>query len=207
MKTLYFLILVLFLSSCKNSDIYNSGTIYQYIVQSSVSEYDDTLRISVSDGFFINKIKIEAKMTIDENNKISKTIETLYTANDSGIRLANPIGEYFDKSLLICPPYVKFPLEIGNKYTYQWKVDGEKFGQKDGIEVKSDLEITGKVDNDTALYNDNTWEINCVSKSKLGEFTSKYYFNSENGFVYLEYQFDDYNIKVNLETITEKIEL
>lgn len=197
--------MIALLNSCNNNEIYNVDNSHKYIVQSSKSIYKDTLYISVAKGI-VDKIKINAIMQINDKKKFSKSIETLFTDNKNEIRLANPTGQYFDKTILICPPYVKFPIEKGNKYTHQWTVDGKKFNQKKDIEVRSELEVIGKVDNNAELYNDKTWEINCVSKSEIGVYTSKYYFNEKYGFVYWEYVFEEYNIKVNLDSFTETIE-
>ena len=99
----------------------------------------------------------------------------------------------FFKILEINPfPYIKEPLEIGNKWTWKLKI-GSFWSDKRWLEWKGPIEnnynykITDRVMLQTKFGEIECLVISCTAISKLGETKLTSYFNNQFGFVKLDY--------------------
>jgi hypothetical protein len=151
-----------------------------------------------------NQTAVVYKCGNDKGFSMSGAIE-----NEANVWIHPPRDKYF-KILELNPfPYAKAPYEIGTKWTWnlgivdhwadeRWKVwEGQ-------IENEYDYEITNKRTLKTGIGEIECFVIESNAKSRIGETKLTAYFNTEYGFVKLDYTNID-GSKTNLE-LTEYAE-
>lgn len=87
-------------------------------------------------------------------------------------------------------PQIRNPLKKGNKWESTLTLN-KKCGKLAGLEIKGYYEITKQKVISLPTKSIKCWQVNSVSKSKLGIYKAIYYFNPEYGFVRWEYMKPD----------------
>lgn len=113
--------------------------------------------------------------------------------NDMNIWIHPPRSNFFRILELNPFPYIKAPYEVGTNWNWKLKIgdhwsDKRWLEWKGGIENNYDYKITEKKNILTKLGNIDCYIIEANAKSKIGETELISYFNSEFGFVKLEYK-------------------
>ena len=123
--------------------------------------------------------------------------------NEGNTWIHPPREKYFEILELNPFPYIKAPYEIGNKWSWNLKIgdnwaDGRWKLWQGQIENEYEYEITDKQTLKTDIGEIECFVIESNAKSRIGETKLTAYFNSEYGFVKLDYTNID-GSKTNLE--------
>ncbi len=155
-----------------------------------------------------NQTGIQFKYYNKEKKTLSGFEATGLIENDKSTWLHPPRSQYFAITEFNSFPFIKTPYIIGKK----WKSgiaagyfdNYIRFGLKwEGVlELQEDLEIIDKVELETALGKLPCYVVQGISKSKLTETKSLFYFNETFGFVKIVYElFDKSRLELNLKKI------
>lgn len=121
-----------------------------------------------------------------------------YCIQDSnGVMVTSPNRGVFENTEYIPNPQVKFPIAIGDSiYVEQPLTNGETM--KGYLKVIEELEYGSYLNEITYA-----WKVEAYNLEG-NNYSAVYYFNEENGFVYLSYKLDDILIEMNLDGRAER---
>lgn len=198
---LFLIIIFITLSGCQNSGrVYNSEKYYIFEISTNytVNKFD-TLKLFVVDKLFSN-FKLKWELTEKYDNKTIRTsIEDRFWENSEEIIIHPPESSFLNKTVLLPPPNVKFPLMVGK--TWDWDGDIDSKNKYNGAELKGKISVNEKVNYIYNSLNLDSWSISATGQSKYGNYNYNYYYNDLHGFIYFKYQFDNKIIEINLNTI------
>ena len=191
----------------QHSKIYIPNSQWTFLAKNSQSNYIDTLVLQDIE-FDTNKSLTIYKWEFlntsfgqkDENEKVLKIeIESFLNENNS-VNLYFPTIGNLEFLKLFPNPNVSYPLYEGKYFTYNRKETKEliKLIKNKEVVINAEYKITDKIIYESNFLNDTCWVITTNTKTNQGNFNSKYYFNEKYGFVYLFYDFNDYNVELTL---------
>jgi hypothetical protein len=206
------LFLTLFINSCSGPIIYKPNHIWEFKVTRTDSKIVDTLQFKTTDEswqILMKKCIWQFPIRKDTAGKVMITQTTgimdikvcfpLSLLFSSKIDFSPPEWEYLKYSWII-PIKIKFPITVGqtiklNKTFGSKRPPSDEFRQ---LKVNGFVKVIGRKFYSNPLVNDTCWVLEASSKSKIGEFNAKYYFNEKFGFVYMFYDFKKYQVEMEL---------
>jgi hypothetical protein len=206
-----FLVILLFVISCSNPNIYTPDRKWVFEVNYSFQEKKDTLTLTTFDEIY-NHYQIKSEWFSVQYNYPKVGSKTTLSGITGIIERYNPaiISWIYSSQIWIHPPrhrpyvhltemvpfpWIKFPISIGQRN--DWKLTPKDGWQElEGKTVKGHIEVTNKIYYDNPVVKDSVWVLDAVGNSEVGRFTGKYYFHEKYGFIYFDYDFLKYQIKI-----------
>ncbi len=198
---------VQYVKEYRHSKIYNPNSQWNFLIKNSKFndvdtlvlqdiEFDANKALTIYRWKFLKK-SFELK---DENENIFKVeVETSLNDNNNVI-LYFPSIDNLDFLKLFPEPSLSYPLFLGKFFTYKRNDTKEIKGLSKYEEsiIEARYKITDKILYESNFLNDTCWFIMNDTKTNQGNFTSKYYFHEKYGFVYLFYDFNDFQVELSL---------
>jgi len=198
---------VQYVKEYQQSQIYNPGSRWVFLVKNSKFnnvdtlvlqdiEFDTNKSISIYKWKFLNT----SFKQNDENEKIFKIEVYTFLNNNNNVNLYFPSIKNLEFLKLFPEPSLSYPLFLSKYFTYKRKDRKEIRGVSGNEEliIEAKYKITDKIFFESNFLNDTCWVIITDTKTNKGNFTSKYYFNERYGFVYLFYDFNDFQVELSL---------
>lgn len=214
--------------------IYQEGRQWQFAVQRNDHPATDTLNLKILETRKSGKIDAEWELFEyhpDGKLLLRKSSETIFKEiRFTGIFsmfldpviLIHPPSIVSDSLDFVPRPNLEPPVRKGwanNDYSHktartiksvEYKDDNEiikeigKPGEFEDMEVTGSIRVTGKIYYDNPAVQDTCLILEAAGKSKAGEFTAKYYFHEDMGFVYFSYDFGNNGMEIILSEFSEK---
>lgn len=210
MKVIYlYILLLLLIISCNDSSIYVAGSEWVFTARNPFNNILDTITLKIFDEpwlatqkkmnwIFIKKDSNKSISIVSETGVIDRRENLINKIfNMSEIELPPPSNEYLEYAELVPSPYIRFPIIIGEsiikEYTFKKGWEGLK-----NKKVNGKIKVTGKIFYNNPVINDSCWTLDAIGKSSIGTFKAKYYFHETKGFVYFYYDFNKYQVVMEL---------
>ncbi len=211
MKPFLVILISIITISCSTPTVYKPNSSFTFLVKVTNQNKNDTINLFVTDeSWLIVQTKCIWKYPpiIDSLGSIS------YITGTTGIVDWNypfPFNLLFPSQIWIHPPrqlylrmaqMVPFPkvmLPIEKGQVIPWELTPKKgWEELEGKTVTGHIVVTDKIFFDNPVVNDWCWVLETIGESEIGNFNSKYYFHEKYGFVYLYYDFNEYQVEMSL---------
>lgn len=206
---LYYII-ILFAVSCTNPSIYTPDKKWVFEVNYSFQDKKDTLTLFTYNEKYNFQIKCIWKNIRWDEPELGGRIINMETTGIIERYTQAIISWLFSSQIWMHPPrhrpylhltemvpfpYINFPISIGQKN--DWKLTPKDGWQElEGKTVKGHIEVINKIYYDNPVVKDTVWVLDAVGNSEIGCFLGRYYFHEKYGFIYFEYDFLEYQIKI-----------
>lgn len=134
---------------------------------------------------------------LNSQGKVQLSSHTGVVENHKNILIHNARGGFFWKLFSFPWPSVKFPVEVGKKWNWKWKYNGNSFGDDrftnwEGIiQMDYEYKIIGKEVIDLDFGNVECYKIKATGRHQEIENQLEYYFNPKLGFVKFIFKTND----------------
>lgn len=204
-----FLVLLIFGStiSCSSPSIYKPNSTFTFLAKNTNKNSNDTLFLFITNeswNVFQTKCIWKYSPIVDSLGSVTNIREITGVVDK---KYAFPLNLFFTSQIWLHPPrdvYLKmtelvpfpkiiFPIEKGQ--IIPWKLT-PKSGWKDfeGITINGQIKVIDKI-----IFNNHIcWLLEAKGKSEIGTYFAKYYFNERYGFVYLFYDFNNFQVELSL---------
>ncbi len=211
MKLLLGLLLFLITMSCSKPIVYKPNSSFTFLIKNTKQNKNDTLILIVTNdswNIFQNKCIWKYSPIIDSLGSKTNIKEMTGIVDKnysfpfnlffpSQIWLHPPRNVYLRMTELVPFPKIIFPIEKGQ--IIPWSLTPKSgWDEFEGITIIGQIKVIDRILFTNPIFSDLCWVLETYAESEIGTYKSKYYFHEKYGFVYLFYDFNDFQVELSL---------